>query len=365
MAELAREVAVLAFVDELQRWPQMLEDWGSVVGADDPVTLVIHPGTWDPGQVAQAEPQLRERLARASTSGAPHAFVLTGPAFDLDENRLAQRCVGVYGAAGLPERLSRLTRIDLAAIRRLANEAIEKRPQRHLQSRLFEGRRVYYRLTPADLGVMGQIFELEEYSLTRLSAWPGIAVRGISAEGGRRPLIVDCGANIGASSVYFALRFPDAEIVAIEPEADNFDVLLRNTEGLRVVPLQTAVMDEAGSVVLTDPGTGAWGFRTGEAREGERVVGEVEAITVADAIEAGAGAVPFLLKVDIEGAEEQLFSSHHEQLNSFPVVVVELHDWMFPGRETSRRFLDWHRSFDRDLVTLGENVFSISTDLRS
>ena len=40
--------------------------------------------------------------------------------------------------------------------------------------------------------------------------------------------IVDAGANIGLASVIFANRWPDATIIAIEPEAGNFDLLKKN-----------------------------------------------------------------------------------------------------------------------------------------
>jgi tRNA G46 methylase TrmB len=40
--------------------------------------------------------------------------------------------------------------------------------------------------------------------------------------------IVDCGANIGLASVYFANRFPNAKIIAIEPEQSNFEMLQKN-----------------------------------------------------------------------------------------------------------------------------------------
>src|SRR5690349_12598508 len=40
-------------------------------------------------------------------------------------------------------------------------------------------------------------------------------------------IIVDGGANIGLSSIFFATRFPAAKIYAIEPEQTNFDVLMK------------------------------------------------------------------------------------------------------------------------------------------
>jgi len=38
-----------------------------------------------------------------------------------------------------------------------------------------------------------------------------------------------CGANIGLTSVYFANRYPDARIFAIEPESENFRLLRLNS----------------------------------------------------------------------------------------------------------------------------------------
>jgi tRNA G46 methylase TrmB len=42
--------------------------------------------------------------------------------------------------------------------------------------------------------------------------------------------IVDAGANVGYSTVYFASKYPRANVYAIEPEASNFSLLKKNTE---------------------------------------------------------------------------------------------------------------------------------------
>src|SRR5580698_4044701 len=39
---------------------------------------------------------------------------------------------------------------------------------------------------------------------------------------GKRPLIIDCGSNIGVSVLWLTARYPEAHIVAIEPAPDNF-----------------------------------------------------------------------------------------------------------------------------------------------
>src|SRR5690606_16666685 len=46
-----------------------------------------------------------------------------------------------------------------------------------------------------------------------------------------KPLtIIDAGANIGLTSVYFASKYPNATIVSLEPEAENFKLLKNNTQ---------------------------------------------------------------------------------------------------------------------------------------
>jgi hypothetical protein len=66
------------------------------------------------------------------------------------------------------------------------------------------------------------------------------------------------------------------------------------------------------------------------------------------------------VKIDIEGFEEELFSKNTEWVDKFPLLVIELHDWMLPRDRTSAHFLTLIATLDRDFVYIGENVFSIS-----
>src|SRR5690348_5460731 len=44
------------------------------------------------------------------------------------------------------------------------------------------------------------------------------------------PYIIDCGANIGLSVIYFKQKYPNAKIIAFEPDKFQFDNLLQNIE---------------------------------------------------------------------------------------------------------------------------------------
>ena len=64
------------------------------------------------------------------------------------------------------------------------------------------------------------------------------------------------------------------------------------------------------------------------------------------------------------GPEGDLFSGNTEWVSLTPIIIVELHDWMFPGGGTSRPFLQCISKLDRDFVSFGEDVYSIANDLQ-
>ena len=62
-------------------------------------------------------------------------------------------------------------------------------------------------------------------------------------------VIVDAGAHIGLVSALFATRYPDAKIIAIEPEPGNFEILSKNVKAYpNVVPLQRALWHREGKL---------------------------------------------------------------------------------------------------------------------
>jgi len=220
-------------------------------------------------------------------------------------------------------------------------------------------RAFHHRGTQADLGVVAQIFQGEDYSVGRLRR--GAELKGLyeaCVRRGERPLILDFGANIGASAVYFGLTYPGAHIVALEPDEDNFDLLRANTLGLDIDARCAAVGARDGETAVVDPGEGEWGYRTEVGGAGPRVPVHAASRLVAD--KRAAGFAPYIAKIDIEGAEGELFAADTDWADAFPLVIVELHDWLLPKAGTARTFLRWAAGRDRDFVHIGENVFSIA-----
>jgi len=66
-------------------------------------------------------------------------------------------------------------------------------------------------------------------------------------------LIVDGGANIGMSALYFARRFPQARIVSIEPDPANCALLQHNTRDYpQVESLQKGIWSKSGHLLIVE-----------------------------------------------------------------------------------------------------------------
>jgi FkbM family methyltransferase len=154
-------------------------------------------------------------------------------------------------------------------------------------------------------------------------------------------VIVDAGANVGLASVFFASRYPNATIVAIEPDDDNFELLLANTaECTNVRPMKAALWHTHEQVELRDPGIGDWGLQVHPSAE---AANGIATVTMDDLV-AEYGRVN-LLKMDIEGAEREVLNASSSWLGSVGAIAVELHetetnDVLSLFGELTREFLD-------------------------
>lgn len=208
-----------------------------------------------------------------------------------------------------------------------------------------------------DLSIAKQIYASEDYRLERLARHKDIQTRyqDILAQG-KTPLIIDCGGNIGLSALYFSEHFPDARVVTVEPDDSNFAILSENCRERNIIPVHAAISAEACRGRVVDIGRGSAAFQVVPHPDGDLVFR-----TVPDLLsEYGAEAEPFLIKIDIEGFEQDLFSRPVPWLDDFYVVIMELHDWMMPGEARSANFLKAIAPLGRDFVHINENIFSIS-----
>ena len=183
----------------------------------------------------------------------------------------------------------------------------------------------------------------------------GFYERAVAA--GKRPLIVDCGANIGASVAWFSMRYPKARIIAVEPAPENFAVLQRNTAGLDVELIAGGIAGADGRAQFAERDQTSMGAYLLHDQDGDVPTFCMQSLLAAHTTPDD---VPFVLKIDIEGGEADLFCGDMDTLRQFPVVIIEPHDWKFPGEGIINGFLRFHLSEPRDLAIQHENLVSLS-----
>ena len=146
-------------------------------------------------------------------------------------------------------------------------------------------------------------------------------------------VIVDGGANIGLAAVFYANRYPGARIIALEPESSNYTMLRKNVAPYpNVSAVQAALWSSNTEVDLIDLDARHTTFQTREtAVASKRALARVKAITIDRLIRDFDIDWIDLLKIDIEGAEKDVFEFPERWISRVGVVAVELHDYIRPG----------------------------------
>ena len=198
---------------------------------------------------------------------------------------------------------------------------------------------IYLRNNTSDIDTFYQLFYDKEYDI-KFEQDPKV--------------IVDCGANIGLASIYLKNRYPNAKIIAIEPESSNYELLVKNTEQYPDIHcLKAGIWNRTTNLKIKDIGLGNWGFITEEVDYEDSST--VKAISIDRIMEQYGLDKIDVLKVDIEGSEKELFEKNCELwLPKVKAVVVELHDGMKEGCSMSFFGAMLHYKFKMQMK--GENV---------
>ena len=190
-------------------------------------------------------------------------------------------------------------------------------------------------------------------------AWDEICERGAYREAASavRPggTVVDAGAHVGLSSLYFLEHTPAAMVVACEPAATTYHCLTRNFAGYeRIRPLQVALGRSPGTHRFTyypkaptqsglyadedrdEATTRAYLVSTGYSERSARFLTaelheasseDVEMETVSSLVDRFGIDQIDLLKIDVERAEEEVLGGIEDRhWPHIGVVAVEIHD---------------------------------------
>lgn len=169
-----------------------------------------------------------------------------------------------------------------------------------------------YRPGTTDLLVLEQVFLDGEYQVEP------IAPESIE-------YIVDLGSNIGVTAMFWAQRYPDALMVLVEPDPENFKLLQQNTAAFkdRCVLINAAVSDCCGmtSFFRSDREYGHSILKTDDC------VSEIQVktMTVSDVIHESGFPRVDLFKMDIEGGESIVMPTIRTWSCAPHYLIAELH----------------------------------------
>ena len=180
------------------------------------------------------------------------------------------------------------------------------------------------RLPSSDLNVFKQIFHWEEYL-------PVVEGYKIQFPGWRdhKIRIIDAGSNIGLTSLFFLKHFENSQIACVEPDQDNFKILNFNTSQFstqKVQKFNAALWSEDTRVEIINDfrDRSDWAKRVSKADEGS-----IEAFSLNRLVEKLKWKSIDILKIDIEGAEKEIFLNKRSNLSFLNItkcLAIEIHD---------------------------------------
>jgi FkbM family methyltransferase len=187
-----------------------------------------------------------------------------------------------------------------------AQEKILKHQEDRLTKQLQLGKLTLYYKRPYELlHSYREIFEEEIY---RFESYK------------KEPVIFDCGSNIGLSVLYFKQLYPQARVIAFEPDPNNFQLLQQNAEKNKLSNLelhQAAVWTRDGSISFAANESEA--SHITETADGNQVSArDLKALLALEQ------EVDFL-KMDIEGAEGEVIPHIRAQLPKIRHLFLEYH----------------------------------------
>ncbi|MEI8348662.1 MAG: FkbM family methyltransferase [Candidatus Omnitrophota bacterium] len=159
--------------------------------------------------------------------------------------------------------------------------------------------------------------------------------------------IIDAGAYTGYTCIYFKRMFPQAKIVAVEPESNNYALLLDN---IRLNALEDIValnrglwVDDAGLEITRELGDGRdW---SAAVKASQARVPILRGIAMKEIMYTYQLPYIDILKIDIEGAEWSIFDNHEHLATFLPLVrylAMEIHEEVHAKEKICKLLKDFH-----------------------
>lgn len=155
----------------------------------------------------------------------------------------------------------------------------------------------------------------------------------------KAPAILDCGANIGVSILYFKKIYPGAKVIAYEADPTVFAFLQANMQnnGITGVELHNLAIWSKETTVEFNV----------EGADGGRIRISSDKNTVAVPTTSLTSIIQNrhfdFIKIDIEGAETEALKSCEQHISSTPYIFIEFHSFTNKKQELGRLIDDFER----------------------
>lgn len=140
-------------------------------------------------------------------------------------------------------------------------------------------------------------------------------------------IIIDAGACIGISTRFLAKKYPNAKVIALEPDKNNFKLLKFHTRDCKnVIALNKALWKDTSKLKITNPNGESMGFIVNKSQ-----YGEVQGVSISNLIKEFQIKKIDFFKIDIEGSEKEIFENSNEWISKVGVVQIEIHEQIKKG----------------------------------
>jgi FkbM family methyltransferase len=222
---------------------------------------------------------------------------------------------------------------------------------------------IHLRDGTADRSIFWQCLVQDQYSISQFPQAEHLRAKyRRQVDSGIKPLIIDCGGNIGLSVRWFSREFPEAHIVVVEPDSANLEMLRANVQhlGSRVTVVQGGIWSHTCHLAVTHREEGSAAFRVEEVPEG--TPDSVPAFAMQDLMALAGNHQPLVVKIDVEGAQAAVFSGDTSWLGHTDLLMLELDDWQMPWRGSSRSFMQAVSAYPMDYLLSGELIVCFRDD---
>ncbi|MDQ3047791.1 MAG: FkbM family methyltransferase [Bacteroidota bacterium] len=137
------------------------------------------------------------------------------------------------------------------------------------------------------------------------------------------PVIIDCGANIGMSVIYFKQQFPQARLTAFEPDPHIFSILKKNVQSFGyddITLLNNALWDSEKDLDFSSEGADAGRISSGNEKNNIKI----KTLQLSKFLDQPVD----LLKIDIEGAEYTVLKECQSGLKNVSKMFLEYHSFL-------------------------------------